>query len=337
MIIFIAAGVIIAVIFIQRFIYIKFSFENLSFDCNFSETEAEEGDIFYITEEIENKKYLPLPALSTVFSAGDKIAFADSEGNLIKSKSVFAFLTAGMYKKTMRSWRIKAIRRGRHSIKRMTLNSKDIFGLVSVAKDFSCDTSVLVLPSAYSKDEIALPDFTGGSQPVPAGYFSDPFSIIKISPYTYSEPLNKINWKASAKTGELMVNYEQPSVSGKVLVVLDASDVSLILEKNIKLCATLSRMIPGDSEVTFISNAVLPENYLNPLIDFIDSNNGFIKTREFILSSHDRNFRRILAEITDASKYDAEKLLEWQASREFYGKIILVKGGKIIDAGEYEY
>ena len=336
MVIFVAFGVIIAVIIIQRFIYIKFSFAKLQYDYWFSEREATEGDIFYINEETENKKYLPLPALSAVFSpGGDGVAFANSEGTPIGSKSVFAFLTIGGYKKITRSWRVKAIRRGRCDIDRISLNSKDIFGLVSVTKDFTQGASVLVLPSAYSRSEVLdLPDFTGGAQPVIAGYFSDPFNIIKISPYTYSEPMNKINWKASVKTGELMVNYEQPAVSDRVLVALDASDAPFLLEKNIKLCATLSRIISEDSEVTFISNATLPENYSNPLI--IKQDNEFIQTRGFILGSHDKNFRRILAEITGATKYAAEKLLGRQSGREFYGTVILVKGGKMINAGHLE-
>ena len=263
------------------------------------------------------------------------MAFADGEGRTIESKSVFAFLTVGMYKKITRSWRVKAVRRGRYDMKNIILNSKDILGLVSLSKDFSCDTSVLILPSAYSKSEkIDAPEFTGGTQPVLAGYFSDPFSIIKISPYTYAEPMSKINWKASAKTGELMVNCEQPSVSSKVLVALDASDAPFWLEKNIKLCATLSRVIFEDSELTFVSNAVLPENYSNPLLDFADAGGGYIKTREFTLNSHERNFLRVLAEITGASDYTAEELIERLSGREFYGTILLVKGGRIIDANK---
>ena len=335
MVIFIAFGVIAAVIFIQRFIYIRFSFAKLKYDYWFSEPEVNEGDIFYINEVTENKKYLPLPALSAVFSpGGDGVAFADSEGRPIGSKSVFAFLTIGGYKKITRSWRVKAIKRGRCDIDRISLNSKDIFGLVSVTKDFTEGASVLALPTPYTKSELlSLPDFAGGAQPVLAGYFSDPFNIIKIAPYTYGEPLNKINWKASAKTGGLMVNCEQPAVSGRVLVVMDASDAPFLLEKNIKLCATLSRIIPEDSEVTFLSNAVLPDGFSNPLI--INHDGDFIQTREFILDSHDRNFRRILAEITGATKYPAEKLAARQMSRDLYGAAILVKGGRITDAVEY--
>lgn len=337
MIIFIAFGVIIAVVFIQRFIYVRFAFTNLKCNYYFSEAEVNEGDVFYINEEIENKKYLPLPAVSTVLAAGAGVAFANAEGKIIDAKSVFIFSTVGIYKKITRTWRVKAIKRGRYNIDSITVNVKDIFGLVSVAKDFSCDSGILILPSAYNRnDEIELPNFTGGAMPVLAGYFSDPFNIMKISPYTYAEPFNKINWKASAKTRTLMVNYEQPAVSDRVLVVLEASEASFLLEKNIKLCATLSRLIPDGSEITFLSNAIFPDDYINPLINYINAEDGILKSREFTLSSHDRNFRRILAEILQGSKHSAEKMIEWQTNCEFYGTVLLVKGGKINNYDEFD-
>ncbi|MCL2772078.1 MAG: DUF58 domain-containing protein [Oscillospiraceae bacterium] len=342
MIIFIAFGVITAVIIIQRILYIKFAFTNLKISYRFSSGEVNEGDIFFITEEIENKKYLPLPSVSTLIDAGAGIAFANGAGEILEQNCVFSFSTVGIYKKITRSWRIKAVKRGRFNINDVTVTIKDIFGLVTIVKDFSCETSVLILPSPFNKDEkIDVPNFTGGAQPVMAGYYSDPFNIVKISEYTYSEPLNKINWKASAKSQTLMVNYEQPSVSARILVVLDSSEAPYLFERNIKLCATLPYVIPDDSEITFAANSVMPENYINPLIRFIDNSSEDLKfanmqTKEFTLGSHNINFRRILAEILSGSEYDAEKLTETSAEQAFYNTILLVKGGKINDYYEYK-
>jgi hypothetical protein len=151
--IFVAFGVIAAVIFIQRFIYVQFAFMNLNCKYYFSQTEVNEGDIFYITEEIENKKYLPLPAVSTIVETGECLNFADNNGNIIEQRNAFCFYTIGMYKKIVRTWRVKATKRGRVEINNIVINIKDIFGLVAVRKDFACDSSVLVLPSAYGKDE----------------------------------------------------------------------------------------------------------------------------------------------------------------------------------------
>jgi len=334
MIIWISFGVIAAVIFLQRLIYIKFAFTNLTFNYSFSQTEVNEGDIFFINEEIENKKYLPLPSVSTILEAGDCLHFSDNAGNIIEQTNAFCFYTVGIYKKIVRTWRVKATKRGRVNINNITVHVKDIFGLVSIVKDFTCDSSVLVLPSAYNKNEpVEFVNAIGGTYAVPAGYYSDPFNIIKISQYTYSEPLNKINWKASAKSQSLMVNDEQPAISDRILIALDASE-KYYIEKNIKICATLLKMLPEDCEVKFISNAVLPEEYKNILLKESDN---FIQTREFNFSGHEKNYRRVLAEIlgpvgSDIS--DIDKSIEQFKKSGFYNTVITVKGGKVYETGK---
>lgn len=334
MIIWVSFGVIAAVIFLQRLIYIKFAFTNLTFNYYFSRTEVNEGDIFFITEEIENKKYLPLPAVSTILEAGDCLNFSDNNGNIIEQKNAFCFYTIGIYKKIVRTWIVKATKRGRVNIDNITVNIKDVFGLVSVAKDFSCNSSVLVLPSAYNKNEtVEFADSAGGTHAVPAGYYSDPFNIMKISQYTYSEPLNKINWKASAKSQFLMVNDEQPAISDRILVALDVSE-KYQMEKNIKICATLLKMLPEDCEVKFISNALLPENYANVLLKESAESNGFIQTREFNFNGHGKNYRRVLAEIVGSAGSDIDKSIEKFKKPGFYNTIITVKGGKIHETGK---
>ena|GEM_PF-2396743 len=344
MIIFITFAVIFGVIFLQRFIYIKFAFKNLELKYFFSQTEVNEGDIFYITEIIENKKYLPLPAVSTILEAGAGLAFADGERQIIEQKSVFCFYTVGPYKKITRTWRVKAVMRGRFNINNITVHLRDIFGLARISKDFTCDMNVLVLPAAYFTDKrIAALNLTGGERAVMTGYYANPFEIYKILPYTYAEPLNKINWKASAKSRALMINAEQSSVAEKILVILDMSE-KYHIEKNIKICATLSKILSEENEVTLITNGKLPEGYANPLVKIIKAD--YIQTGEFNICSHERNFKRLLAEFTGAvgdyhniagtrfMREDiiaAEKLAEITRKKIYSDSVILVKGGRIYD------
>lgn len=333
-VIFAAFGIIAMVIFLQRFIYIKFAFSNLSFRYCFSQPEVNEGDIFYITEVVENKKYLPLPAVSTILEVGEGIAFADGDKMAIEQKSVFCFYTVGMYKKITRTWRVKAAMRGRFDMSGITVHVRDIFGLVKISKDFECETSVLILPAAYNIGRgLDFSNLTGGTKAVPAGYFSNPFEIRKIAPYTYSEPLNKINWKASAKTQSLTVNEEQPAVFERIYVILDVSE-KYYLEKNIKICATLKKILPEENEILFYSNGALPEPYLNPLVKFGGGGAGYIETREFNMDAHEKNFKRLLAEITaDSEKatITADNLAARIRKNMFCDSVIIVKGGKLCD------
>ena len=335
MVIFIAFGIIAMVIFLQRLIYIKYAFFNLSFSYSFSKTEASEGEFFYITEVVENKKYLPLPAVSTLLEVGEGLAFADGDKKAIEQKSVFCFYTVGMYKKLTRTWRVKATMRGRFDMSGITVNVRDIFGLVKISKDFECEASVLILPAAYEINRrLSSLNLTGGTRAVSAGYFSNPFEIRKIAPYTYSEALNKINWKASAKLQSLAVNEEQPSVFEKTYVILDVSE-RYYLEKNIKICATLKKILPEENEILFLSNGKLPAGCFNPLVKFSESGGiGYIETCEFNLDAHEKNFKRLLAEIapdSEKAEISADELAKRAKKNIFCGSVAIVKGGKLYD------
>jgi len=174
-------------------------------------------------------------------------------------------------------------------------------------------------------------------------------------PYTYNEPLNKINWKASAKSQSLMVNIEQPSISERMLIILDASE-KYYIEKNIKLCATLKKILPEEHEITFVSNGKLPDNIHNPLIKFKRQNKNenpetpdimdYIETHEFNFHAHERNFRRLLAEILGSySNYlnfiddpiikakvmSTENLAEQALKNIYCNSVLIVKGGRVYD------
>ncbi|MCL2816282.1 MAG: DUF58 domain-containing protein, partial [Oscillospiraceae bacterium] len=146
-------------------------------------------------------------------------------------------------------------------------------------------------------------------------------------------PQNKINWKASAKIQSLMVNEEQPAVFERIYVILDVSE-KYYLEKNIKICATLKKILPEENEIVFYSNGSLPEPCLNPLVKFTGKSAGYIETREFFMDAYEKNFKRLLAEIT-ADSGDAMITADNLAGRVkkimFCDSVIIVKGGKLYD------
>ena len=57
--------------------------------------------------------------------------------------------------------------------------------------------------------------------------FEDPFEFKGIRNYTTSDPMKKINWSASAKTGELMVNNYYDTTSRHVTIFLDVVNDSV--------------------------------------------------------------------------------------------------------------
>lgn len=53
--------------------------------------------------------------------------------------------------------------------------------------------------------------------------YEDPFAFSSIRPYTIQDPMKSINWKATAKTGDLMVNTYASTTAVRVKIFLDVS------------------------------------------------------------------------------------------------------------------
>ena len=78
--------------------------------------------------------------------------------------------------------------------------------------------------------------------------FEDPFAFHSIREYTQTDPMKTINWKASAKTGGLMVNTFESTLTEKVMIYLDIEDGGILkyddlVEDSISVAASLIRKL----------------------------------------------------------------------------------------------
>ena len=78
--------------------------------------------------------------------------------------------------------------------------------------------------------------------------YEDPFSFRGLREYRPGDPMNKINWKASAKEAGLMVNLLDSTSSAQVLIYLDVEDETIwkygeIHEAGISLAVSLAEQL----------------------------------------------------------------------------------------------
>lgn len=90
--------------------------------------------------------------------------------------------------------------------------------------------------------------------------YEDPFAFRTIRDYTTDDPMKAINWKASAKTGTLMVNTFDSALSHKAMLFLDVEDSGILkyqdlVEESISIAASLARrLLRRGIEVGFCFN-----------------------------------------------------------------------------------
>ena len=100
--------------------------------------------------------------------------------------------------------------------------------------------------------------------------YEDPFEFRTIRAYTTDDPMKAVNWKASAKTGSLMVNTFDSVQSQKAMLFLDVEDTGILkyedlVEESIAIAATLLRkLLRKNMEAGFAWNGFICSETNNP-------------------------------------------------------------------------
>lgn len=178
-----------------------------------------------LTVELENRKPLPLPWYEWRLAIADSIAVA---GESLAAHAVpgLSWMTRrgamGWYEH--RTWRAKVSSgiRGYHQLGPAAIKSSDLFGVFPRTQTDEVTDHLLVFPRVFSLDDLGLPaerpfgERRGGSR-----IFEDPLRIAGLREYRPGDPLKRIDWKATARGGDLMSRVYEPSATQQLYVVLN--------------------------------------------------------------------------------------------------------------------
>lgn len=219
------AGIAAVVLIVQYLIYKNLGLKSVTYKLTISKTEAFEGEEIEIIEEIENNKALPLPWARSEISCSRWLVFRGNSQNIPKDEQkglVSGLFMLRGYQKLRRSWRVRCEKRGVFRIEDVTLSVSDLFGLVKPAVMLKTDEEICVLPSPSELELCGLStEAFMGNQSVRRFILPDPFMICGAKEYTGREPMNRIHWAQSAKTGTLMVYNNEFTTERKLLVILN--------------------------------------------------------------------------------------------------------------------
>lgn len=220
------ALIIAAVVAGQFLLYEKTGLKNVSYKLSISTPEAFEGDVIEIVEEIENAKRLPLVWVRSEISCSPWLTFKgqtlvrneqDEQRGLISG--IFALRG---YQKCRRVWKVKCEKRGVMTIDNVIITSSDLFGLSKRAAVVEVTDTVRVLPTPAEMETGELSgDLFIGNMQVRRFVLPDPFMISGAREYTGREPMNRIHWLHTARTGNLMVYKNEFTTERRIMVILN--------------------------------------------------------------------------------------------------------------------
>ena len=266
------ALILTGVLVVQYLVYKSYGLVGVEYDLSISCTEAFEGDEIEIVETIANNKWLPLPWARSEISCSRWLSFYGTAQNVAKDaqKGLVSgiFMLKG-HQKLRRVWKVRCEKRGVYTIEDVTLSVSDLFGLCKPSSMVKLEAGICVLPSPCEMEEPPLSSehFIGNSV-VRRFILPDPFMISGAKEYTGREPMNRIHWAQSARTGSLMVYNNEFTTERRVLVIMNMqrsiSDEKqrltlTVLEAQIKAAAfILDRCYRSHTAAAFAANSSEP-------------------------------------------------------------------------------
>jgi len=242
--------VIVLIVFLvyslQSNFYCRWAFKNLFVTVKFKDKGVFPGEFSEIVETVTNKKFLPLWWLSIAYTVSGSLRFRDEEINIIPKENYrknLVFLKS--YEKVTNRYGFSAEKRGYYRIDELNMSTSDVFSKYHLVAKAQNETEFYVYPKLLSKEELQINfNSISGEALTKRHLIEDPFFIKGIRNYEPFDSLKKVNWYATAKTGDLRVNEYDYTATQKVTIFLNCKkrlewDEDELIEASITLAASL--------------------------------------------------------------------------------------------------
>ena len=229
--------------FVQRSIYSKYWDQKLRIDFQFSENAVNEGEAAGILERSVNRKILPLASYEYQYVV--KRNYSASQKKIDRNNMMLRRKLALPARRAVTNRaKLNGLTRGVYTVSEVKLSAWDLFHSLHMERTTDCFTTMTVYPAKIPVQKLSLPvRMMLGSITTRRMAQEDPFALKAIRPYEIYDSPRLINWKASARTGELKVNQFEYSTDEALLFLLDMGNGSEAdKEEMLRLASSLSQL-----------------------------------------------------------------------------------------------
>ena len=212
-------------------LYARYWNKGLSVEIRFSSDHAVKGDEIELIETVANRKYLPLPYIYVKFQTDKSLFFLGKDGsNAVSDKAyrndVFSLMN---YQQAVRRIPLRCTKRGIYRIRNVQIVSTGAFMGDVLAAESAQDAVITVYPKTADTDRLAVPFFQMmGTVERNKYLYEDHFMFRGIREYQSYDSMNQVNWTATAKSGQLMVNQYNESTCQQVCILLNVEPEGMI-------------------------------------------------------------------------------------------------------------
>jgi len=219
----------VVIFYIQGLIFYNLALKDIQYDRKFKVKACYAGDQIELVEQIANRKWLPVPwlrvesQLSTHLHFSKLDNFSVSKGQVYQNhKSLFSLKP---YVQITRRHRLIAAQRGVYKLQTVTMTSGDLLGMHIKHKQIPLSGELLVYPkpAEVPLDQLPFHSFHG-DHVIKRWIIHDPFLTAGVRKYEAGDSLRSINWKATARTGELQVHKHDYTANRQLMIYLNIDD-----------------------------------------------------------------------------------------------------------------
>ncbi len=202
------------------------AFDRLTYRRVIPENRAFAGDRVSMRLRLTNDKLLPVSWVEVSDFVPDAIDFGDEEhtspsgspGQVILTRSTHL----GWYERVSWPMDFDAPTRGYYRFGPVRLTASDLFGFFPVEQHQEQHDALVVYPRMYTLPELGLPaERPFGERKGRQAIFEDPGRFAGLREYRPGDPMKHIDWKASARTGELQSRVYEPSSTLHLLLAVN--------------------------------------------------------------------------------------------------------------------
>jgi len=266
---------------VQGILYKKSIFENIHIVRSFDQSGVFPGEQVIYQLKIENRKFLPLTWVSIDEQLNAGLEFEGSSRIKHQNEEMYlhnCMLSLLPYQKVTRRYKLKAIKRGFYQLRQLTMTSTNMLGTEEYSIDKEVYASVAVYPNIRDLSDSLLPaNTTQGDYSVKRWIIEDPMVITGVRAYSGNDSLKSINWKATAKNQQLLVNKYDFTADKRIMIILnlERQEYSLYrediqtIESAIEVCASMANLlhesgIPFGFATNALTVGAIETNVLDP-------------------------------------------------------------------------
>ncbi len=229
------------------------SLDRVEFARVLPERRAFPGEFLRLTYRLINRKVVPLPWLEVRDHLPESLVPPDlhlSPSGSPKTNLYDRRTHLGWYERATWSMDLPCTERGYYRLGPARLRSGDGFGLFGSEREEADTAGVVVYPRTLSMPDLGFPAARPlGERRGQQRIFEDPLRIAGVRDYQPGDPIRRIDWKATARRGELQSRVYEPSTTQQLLVALNVDTldhswlgyVPDLLEASIVVAASVAR------------------------------------------------------------------------------------------------